>query len=158
VTSHTISCCWLNPSFGNKIDPKQQSQSETSSFWWSFERGKTFCNQNVGDGKCERRWLWGGVAPSHWLAALLLLPVWVNYIFYSPSHLQHSTKNNSLNANQIMEDVWHIDALGDRVVGQPSTPFDLRIILYYGDSCGYGAVHWIPDTLRNRGTLSMSTF
>ena len=67
-------------------------------------------------------------------------------------------KNNSLNANQIMEDMWHIDALGDRVVGQPSTPFDLRIILYYGDSCGYGAVHWIPDTLRNRGTLSMSTF
>jgi len=119
---------------------------------------KTFCNQNVGDGKCERRWLWGGVASSHWLATLLLLPVWVNYIFYSPSHLQHSTKNNSLNANQIMEDMWHIDALGDRVVRQPSTPFDLRIILYYGDSCGYGAVHWIPDTLRNRGTLSMSTF
>ena len=70
------------------------------------------------------------------------LPIgWQHSYFYlcgsttSSTHLLIATfhKNNSLNANQIMEDMWHIDALGDRVVGQPSTPFDLRIILYYGD-------------------------
>jgi len=37
---------------------------------------------------------------------------------------------------RIKMNVWHIDALGDRVVGQPSSPSDLRTILYYGESCG----------------------
>ena len=75
ATSHTSSCCWFNPPFGNKIDLQEQSQSETSTFWNHLRGKKQWNNENVGDGKCERRWLWGGVAPSYWLATSQLLPV-----------------------------------------------------------------------------------
>ena len=75
ATSHTSSCCWFNPPFGNKIDLQEQFQSETSTFWNHLRGEKQWNNENVGDGKCERRWLWGGVAPSYWLATSQLLPV-----------------------------------------------------------------------------------
>ena len=75
ATSHTSSCCWFNPPFGNKIDLQEQFQSETSTFWNHLRGKKQWNNENVGDGKCERRWLWGGVAPSYWLATSQLLPV-----------------------------------------------------------------------------------
>ena len=42
---------------------------------------------------------------------------------------------------RIKMEVWHTDALGDRVVGQPSSPSDLRSKPVLWKILWYGAVH-----------------
>ena len=53
ATSHTSSCCWFNPPFGNKIDLQEQFQSETSTFWNHLRGGKT-----MKQWKCWRWKMW----------------------------------------------------------------------------------------------------